>query len=71
MAGRFLRTALFAVMALICCWAVSLVPIGGVAGLAVKFAVMLVLPNPFLLLAFGGMEGFRLVKPFVLRMLKR
>ena len=28
-------------MALLCSWAVSLVPIGGVTGLAVKFAVML------------------------------
>lgn len=48
-----------------------LVPIGGVTGLAVKFAVMLVLPNLFLLLAYGRMEGFRLAKPFVLGMLKR
>ena len=46
-------------------------PIGGVTGLAVKFAAMLVLPNLFLLLAYGRMEGFRLAKPFVLGMLKR
>lgn len=59
------------VMALLCGWAVPLVPIGGVTGLAVKFAVMLVLPNLFLLLAYGRMEGFRLAKPFVLGMLKR
>lgn len=59
------------VMALLCSWAVPLVPIGGVTGLAVKFAVMLVLPNLFLLLAYGRMEGFQLAKPFVLGMLKR
>ena len=56
-------------MALLCSWAVPLVPIGGVTGLAVKFAA--VLPNLFLLLAYGRMEGFRLAKPFVLGMLKR
>lgn len=59
------------VMALLCSWTVSLVPIGAVTGLAMKFAVMLVLPNLFLLLAYGRMEGFRLAKPFVLGMLKR
>lgn len=37
----------------------------------IKFAVMLVLPSLFLLLAYGRMEGFRLAKPFVLGMLKR
>ena len=37
----------------------------------IKFAVMLVLPSLFLLLAYGCMEGFRLAKPFVLGMLKR
>lgn len=58
-------------MALLCSWAVPLVPIGGMTGLAVKFAVMLVLPNLFLLLAYGRMEGFWLAKPFVPGMLKR
>lgn len=58
-------------MALLCSWAVSLLLVGAVTGLAVKFAVKLVLPNLFLLLAYGRMEGFRLAKPFVLGMLKR
>ena len=70
-AGQFLRTVLFVVMALFCSWVVSLVPIGGVAGLAVKFGIMLVLPNLLLLLAYARTEGFELAKPFVLGMLKR
>ena len=70
-AGQFARTVIFTAMALLCSWVVSLVPIGGVVGLVAKFAVILVLPNLLLLLAYGRTEGFRLAKPFVLGMLKR
>lgn len=70
-AGQFARTVIFAVAALLCCWVVSLVPFQGVAGLALKFAIMLVLPNLLLLVAYGRTEGFRLAKPFVSGMLQR
>lgn len=65
-AGQLGRTVVFTAMALFCTWAVSLVPIGGVVGLAVKFVIMLVLPNLLLLAVYGRTEGFRLAKPFVL-----
>ena len=70
-AGQLGRTVVFTAMALFCSWAVSLVSIGGVVGLAVKFAIMLVLPNMLLLAVYGKTEGFRLAKPFVLGLFRR
>lgn len=70
-AGQIGRTVLFTAMALFCSWVVSLIPVGGVVGLAVKLAIMLVLPNLLLLAVYGGTEGFRLAKPFVLGLFRR
>lgn len=70
-AGQLARTAIFTAMALFCSWVVSIVPVGGVAGIAVKLVVMIVLPNLLLLAVYGRTEGFRLAKSFMFGLFER